>query len=248
MTYAQLMQQGISNPAHSMANGGGSSGGGGTSTTTQEIPKELKPLATRYTQDAIKLSDQAYTPYKKQRFDDFNGLQTNALSMAANRAMNGSATMDNAESGINDMISAGPNPYLNSMVNQSLDNVQTRVNSQFGGNNYGSTAHQETLGRALGDTSASMYGQAYEGDQARRLSAINSAPTFGNQAYQDASQLMNAGQAIQDQNQQGMDFNYQQFQEQQNDPYKKLAAMSGVFGSNLGGSSTTQQSGGGGGK
>jgi len=72
------------------------------------------------------------------------------------------------------------------------------------------------------------------------------APEFARQDYADAGQMMNAGQIIQDQNQQYRDFDYEQYQEESNDEYKKLAAMSGVFGSNLGGQSTS--TGGGGGK
>lgn len=227
--------------------GGGGSGGGGSSTTVQEIPAELKPLATRYTQDAIKLSDTPYQAYTQQRYADLNGLQNQAIMNTANRAMAGSATMNNAESNLNQMIQGGSNPYLDGMVNKAMGNVQSRINSQFSGNNYGSTAHQETLQTGLGDIANQMYGSQYQNDQANRLSAISQAPTFGNQAYMDASKLMSAGQQLQDQQQQGLDFNYQQFQEAQNDPYKKLAAMSGVFNSNLGGSSsTTQQSSGGG--
>ena len=90
-----------------------------------------------------------------------------------------------------------------------------------------------------------MYGNAYDADQARRLQAIQMAPTYGNQAYTDAAQLMGAGQTQQDQAQQGLDYGYSQYQDAQNLPYKQLAAMSGVFNSNLGGTSTTTQSGGG---
>lgn len=72
------------------------------------------------------------------------------------------------------------------------------------------------------------------------------AQQFGNQAYTDAEQMLKAGQTAQDQEQQNLDFNYQQFQEAENLPYKQLAAMSGVFGSGLGGTSTSTQSGGGG--
>ena len=134
------------------------------------------------------------------------------------------------------------------MVNKAMGNVQSRINSQFSGNNYGSTAHQETLQTGLGDIANQMYGSQYQNDQANRLSAISQAPTFGNQAYTDASKLMAAGQTLQDDAQQNYDFGYQQFQDQQNLPYKNLAAMSGVFGSNLGGSSTTTQQSSGGGK
>ena len=243
MSYAQKLHQGI-DPLRSMANGGGGSSGG-SSTTVQSIPAELKPLATAYTNKAIELGNQSYTPYMGQRYAGFTNPQYQGMGMVADRALNGSQTVNNAENSLNQMISGQQNPYLDANVNRALDAVQGRVNSQFGGSNYGTTANQETLARSLGDTAASMYGNAYESDANRRLSAIGQAQTFGNQAYQDASQLMGIGQQMQDQLQNQYDFNYQQFQEQQNLPYKHLAAQSGVFGSNLGATSTTQQSSGG---
>lgn len=221
-------------------------GGGGSSKTVQSIPDELKPLATAYTNKAINLGNQSYTPYTGQRYANLNGTQNAAISAIQNRALNGSATMNNAESNLNDIISGNAsNPYLDGSVNKALDSVQSRVNSQFANNNFGSTAHQQTLADSLGSTANQMYSDNYQSDQNRRLSAINSAPTFGNQAYTDASQLMSAGQVQQDQQQNNLDYGYQQYQDAQNLPYKQLAAMSGVFGSNLGSTSTTTQSGGG---
>lgn len=219
--------------------GGGGSGGGGTSTTVQNIPDELKPLASQYTTSAIDLSQKPYESYSGQRYESLNPTQYASLNMTANRALNGSETVNNAESNLNQIIDGSRNPYLDAAVDSSLNQVQGRVNSQFGGNNYGSTAHQETLARTLGEQANNMYAGAYDADQNRRLAAIGQAPTFGNQAYTDASRLMSAGQTIQDQAQQQKDFDYLQWQERQNLPYKNLAAMSGVFGSNLGGSSTT---------
>ena len=223
--------------------GGGS--GGGESTTVQEIPAELKPLATAYTNKAINVGNSTFDPYEGQRYADLNGAQNYGLGMIADRATNGSQTMNNAESGLNQMIDSGPNPYLDASVQKALGSVQGRVNSQFNNNNYGTTAHQETLASSLGDTASQMYGAAYEGDQGRRLQAIGQAPTFGNAAYNDASQLLSAGQLQQNQDQNNLDFSYQQDQDAQNLPYKQLAAMSGVFGSNLGSSSTTKQDSGG---
>lgn len=221
-------------------------GGGGSSTTVQSIPDELKPLASAYTSKAINLGNQSYTPYTGQRYANLNGTQNAAISAIQDRALNGSATLNNAESNLNSIISGdSTNPYLDQSVSKALDSVQSRVNSQFSNNNFGSTAHQQTLSDSLGSTANQMYSDNYQSDQNRRLSAINSAPTFANQAYTDASQLMSAGQVQQDQAQNNLDFNYQQYQDQQILPYKQLAAMSGVFGSNLGSTSTTTQSGGG---
>lgn len=229
--------------------GGGGGSGGGTSTTVQEIPAELKPLASAYTSKAIDLSNKAYTPYSGQRYEDFNSLQNLGLDMTANRALSGSATNANAEANLNSIISGGAtNPYLDAMYGKAANQVANSVNSQFSAaGRYGSGAQADVLGKNLGDLATNIYGGAYENDRARQLQAIGMAPTFGNMAYQDASQLLNAGQIIQDQSQKGLDFDYQQFQEQENDPYKKLAAMAAVFGSNLGGTSKTESTNSGGG-
>lgn len=231
--------------------GGNSGGGGGTSTTVQNIPDELKPLASAYTTKAIDLSNQGYDPYQGQRYTDLNPTQNAGIGMVQNRALSGSPTISNAENNLNQVISGGAtNPYLDAMYNQAAGKVSGSINSQFNKPGaFGGTAHQGVMGESLGNLATQLYGGAYAQDQANRLQAIGMAPTFGNQAYQDASQLLNVGQIQQDQAQNPLDFQYQQYQEQQNLPYKQLAAMSGVFGSNLGGSSTTtsnQQSGGGG--
>lgn len=74
---------------------------------------------------------------------------------------------------------------------------------------------------------------------------LNLAPTYGNQAYTDAAQMFKVGQQYQDNTQQGLDAQYQNYLDQQNLPYKQLAAMSGVFDSGLGQSQSTKSSGGG---
>ena len=70
------------------------------------------------------------------------------------------------------------------------------------------------------------------------------AQSYGNQAYNDASQLMRAGDTYQDQAQNQADFAYEQWQQQQDDPYKKLQAMTGVMSNTAGSTTTTKQSGG----
>ena len=240
----------------------GGGGGGGTSTTVQQIPEELKPLAAAYTQKAIGVGNQSFDPYTDQRYADVNSAQNLGLQMTQDRALGGSQTMNNAEGSLNQFIQGGQtNPYLDQMYGAAAGNMTKNyndavlpgVNSTFAmGGRFGSNAHQQglqnaenTLGQNLGNMATSMYGNAYGQDQQNRLSAIGQAPTFGNAAYQDAGHLMNAGQFVQDQAQNPLDFAYQQYQDEQNLPYKQLAGMGGVFGSNLGSSSTTQSSGGG---
>lgn len=220
-------------------------GGGGQQTTTNEIPEELRPLARAYADKAMALGNQQFTPYGGQRYADMNVTQNLGIGMAQDRALNGSFTMNNAEGNLNQMMGGQGNPYLDSMVNKAQGNVLANANQAAArSGSFGNSGIAEAAAGKMGDVATQMYGQAYDGDQGRRMQAIGMAPTFGNAAYNDASQLMRAGQMMQDQQQQGLDFNYNQFQEAGNLPYKQLAAMSGVFGSQPFGSKSTTSGGG----
>lgn len=227
---------------------GGSSGG--STTTTQSIPTELKPLAKRYAADAMNLADQEYNPYTAQRFEDFNGAQYEGLMSMASRAKNGSATINNAEGQLNNIIGGSQtNPYLDQLVNKAQDSVRSQFNTgAVNSGSFGNSGLQEQFQQGLGDVATNMYGNAYNTDKAAQMQGIGMAQQFGNQAYTDADQMLKAGQIVQDQGQQQKDFNYQQFQDQENLPYKQLAAMSGVFGSGLGGTSNSTSKSSGGGK
>lgn len=225
----------------------GAGGGGGESRTVQNIPDELKPLATEYAQDAIALSNRPFTPYGGERFADLNQTQEQGLQAIQNRALGGSQTVNMAEQQLQNNIQGGQtNPYLDAMVGRAQDSVRGQFNTAaVNSGSFGNSGLQEQFQKGLGDVASNMYGNAYETDRNRQMQSIGMAQQFGNQAYTDANQLLNAGQVRQDQAQQGRDFDFQQFQEQQNLPYKNLAAMSGVFDSFPGQSSTTTQSGGG---
>lgn len=220
-------------------------GGGGGQTTITNIPDELKPLATAYTDKAIGLSKQTFTPYGGQRYADLNTTQNLGIGMVQDRALNGSRSMNVAERQNTQMMRGGSNPYLNAMVNKAQGNVLGNANQAAArSGSFGNSGIAEAAAKQMGDVATSMYGNAYEGDQNRRQQAINMAPTFGNAAYNDANNLMKAGQIVQDQSQQNLDFNYKQFQDAENLPYKQLSAMSGVFGSQPFGSSTSTSGGG----
>lgn len=227
------------------------SGGGdsGKSTTKTEIPQELKPLATAYTNKALELSNQPYQPYNiNMRFAPLNADQNAALDSIINRAKTGSATVKNAESQLNNIISGGnTNPYLDQMVGKAQDSVRSQFNtSAVNSGSFGNSGLQEQFANNLGDVASQMYGQAYETDRNRQMQGIGMAQQFGNQAYTDANQMLQAGQVRQDWNQQGLDYLYQDYLNRQDLPYKQLAAMAGVFSSGLGQTSTTKTSGGGG--
>lgn len=228
---------------------GGGGGDSGKSTTKTEIPEELKPLAKAYTSKALDLSNQQYQPYNiNMRFAPLNADQNSALDKIISRAKTGSATVNNAESQLNNIIAGGnTNPYLDQMVSKAQDSVRSQFNTgAVNSGSFGNSGLQEQFAQSLGDVATNMYGQAYDQDRARQMQGIGMAQQFGNQAYTDANQMLQAGQVRQDYNQQALDYLYQDYQARQDLPYKQLAAMAGVFGSGLGQSSTTKTSGGGG--
>lgn len=241
--------------------GDGGGGGGGNSVTTPTIPEELKPLASLYTKQATDIAGTPFQGYGAQRFADFAPAQQQGLEMVQNRALGGSPTMQAAEGSLNQFIQGGQtNPFLDQMVSKAQGSVVDQFNNMtkpqteaamrnsgsFGNSGFGQMMQnqQKAAGQQMGDIATQMYGQAYGQDQANKMQAIGMAPTFGNAAYQDASQLLNAGNIQQQQAQNPMDFAYQQFQQQQEHPYKQLQATGSVLQGNMG--SQTTQSGGGG--
>ena len=259
MTGAEKYRSFMRHPGY---NGGG--GSSGTSTTTQQIPAELKPLATKYSSVATGLFDQPYQSFTDQRYADLNPAQLGGVGMTINRALGGDALTNAGYGNVMDTLQGkymNSNPYLDQMfsgaANKITDAYRTGTAAQTdaafaNSRNYGGSAYQQMVGQnqtnladSLGNLASNIYGNNYNMERANQLQAWGMAPQYGNLAYQDAAQLMGAGQTLQDQAQQGLDFGYQQWQDAQNKPYKDLAAAAGVFGSNLGGSSTTTQSGGG---
>jgi hypothetical protein len=223
--------------------GGGSSGG--TSTTTRDIPDELKGAATAYSGLAMNLANTPYQAYTGQGTASLNGNQNNAISMIANRAANGSPVLDQANSTLTSMLGDQTNPYLDAQVQKAQQSVVKNFNgAQAGSGSFGNSGLQEELGKGLSDTASTMYGNAYNTNQANKLQALGMAQSYGNQAYTDANALMGAGQTQQANDQAGKDFQYQQFQNQQNYPLQQIAALGGVINGSSG--STTTQSGGGG--
>lgn len=181
----------------------------------------------------------------------------------------------NQYAGSNPYLQQNINAALGDITRNYNDAIAPGLTTQAVGSgsfgNSGAQAVQQNslndLTKNLGNTASSMRMQDYTAQQGlaenqlnRNMTAaqdyagrndqlksqyLNLAPTYGSQAYTDASQLMNVGQQYQDNNQQQLDAQYQNWTDQQNDPYKKLAAMSGVFGSGLGNTASTKQSGGG---
>jgi hypothetical protein len=155
------------------------------------------------------------------------------------------------------------NPYLDAMVNKAQTNVLSNAQgAAVRSGSFGNSGIAESAAKQMSDVASQMYGNAW-GQQAQLAeagagrndnmmqsyagNALNAAQlglNYGNQAYQDAGQLMNMGtqayNVAQDQN----DFNYQQYMNQQNYPLQQLQALTGVLRGNSGTTTTTTGGGG----
>jgi len=238
----------------------GGGGGGGSSKTTQGLDPRLYPLVDTFTSQAQQVANTPFQAYTGQRFAGMNADQTGALDMIRQQAASG--VQGQAESALGSFLQGGQeNPYLTQQIakaqNETADayNRQVRPNQvmqavqsgSFGNANVmDAQAKQDSmLQQNLGDIASGMRFNAYNTDQANRMQAIGMSPAIQQAGYTNAGQLLNAGNLLQGQAQDKADFAYQQFQEQQNDPYKKLQTMSGVFGTPGFQTQTTTQSGGG---
>jgi hypothetical protein len=236
-------------------------GGGGDSysSSTPQVAEDLKPLAALYTQQSTDLANTPWQSYTGQRYTGLNDTQQGALQDITNRANNGSPVMDQANSTLTSMLQGGQtNPYLDSMVKKAQDSVSSQWNtmtkpqlesSMVNSGSFGNSGQQQMEGvqqkaatQQMSDIATQMYGNAYNTDQANKVSALGMAQSYGNQAYTDAAQKLQAGTTQQNADQQNNDFAYQQFQDQQNNPYKKLQTIGGVVGQSTG-ANTSQSSG-----
>ena len=129
---------------------------------------------------------------------------TQGVNAQANRALMGNplnqAAQGNAMQTLQgDFLGPNSNPYLRDTVNQAMGDARSQINSQFAGDNYGNSAHQEWLTKGLMNQALPMYNQNYQAERQRQMGAQALAPTLANQDYTDISQLQGAGNARWDQ-------------------------------------------------
>jgi hypothetical protein len=102
------------------------------------------------------------------------------------------------------------------------------MNDQF---NRSAGLEESRLGRASG---------AYENERQRQMGAVGQGQNEQNLAYQRIAGVRDVGDFLQGQSQKDLDVNYQNFQDQQNWPYKQLDFLTNIFGRAQGGVSPNQ--------
>lgn len=110
------------------------------------------------------------------------------------------------------------NPFTQGAVSDAMGQAQSRINSQFAGNNFGSSAHQEWLGRGLMNSAMPYLNQNYENERGRQFAALSQAPALQGMDYQNIGAQQQAAFM----------------------PWDFLGRYSQILQNNSGGTSTTQ--------
>jgi hypothetical protein len=230
---------------------------GGGSEAPDEQTQKVEPWsgAQPYLKDFLQLGQSVtknpYQFYNGDTVAGFSPEQEAGMNLGAQRALAGSSTLNaannKATSTLNgDFLTPNSNPYLKQNVSQAMDDVQTRVNSQFSGNNYGGSANQELLTRNLGDVANNMYGENFARERNNQMQTMNLAPTLAGADYQDANYLQTIGAQRQNLANQYLGNSAAKFEGAANWPYEQLQRYGNVVSQGTGAGSTTTMTGAGG--
>lgn len=222
-------------------------GGDTPDTQTQKVEpwSGVQPFLKDYLQLGQNVTKNPYQFYNGDTVAGFSPEQEAGMNLGTQRALAGSSTLNaannNATSTLNgDYLSPDSNPYLKQNVSRAMDDVQTRVNSQFSGNNYGGSANQELLTRNLGDVANSMYGDNFARERNNQMQTMNLAPTLAGADYQDANYLQTIGAQRQNLANQYLGNSATKFEGAANWPYEQLQRYGNVVsqGTGVGGTTT----------
>ena len=178
---------------------GSSSGNDTTKQTTKSEPWGPQAPYLKYGMDEATRLYQKAGPeyYPGSTVAGFSPTQQQAQQLGTNRALNGNASMKQAEAVNSDFMSG---KYLNSdpYSDQVYQNIQSKVlpsvNSQFmGSGRYGSNLQTDTATRALTESYAPYASQQYQQGLDRMGQAASMAPTFAANDWADINALSNIG-------------------------------------------------------
>jgi hypothetical protein len=225
-------------------------GGGGSTTQVQKAdPWEgAQPYLKDYLQLGQNVTKNPFQFYNGDTVAGFAPEQELGFNFATQRALAGSPTQNAANRQVTNTLngnylSPDSNPYLKGTVDRALNDVQTRVNSQFNNSNFGSSAHQETLTRGLGEQANAIYGQNYTNERNNQLQAVGNAIPLAAADYADASVLQGIGQQRQGLANQYLGLNGNTFNQAANFPYEQLQRYGNVVSQGTGAGGTTTATG-----
>ena len=228
--------------------GFGSQGSGGSQTSQQQVPPELQPLLGAVGQRGMEMGNLPFSPLPFNPTAGFNPYQFQGFDMTANRAMAPNALLGNLESSMADTLGGkylDGNPYIDSMVNQNMDQWQNRLGSQgLGSGSFGNANLTQNVTQGANNAANQLRYQNYGDERNRMMQAASMAPQAYMAGYMPAQQMLGIGGTMQQQQQNQLNGMQNEFMRSVQWPFQTWDAMLAPFGRNMGGTTTQTQSGG----
>jgi hypothetical protein len=215
-----------------------------TSTQTSAPWSGVQPYLTDLLKRGKNVTNQPFNFYNGDTVAPFSPEQELGFNLTTQRALAGSPTLNAANQNLTstlngDYMSPGANPWLKGTVDQAMNDVQGRINSQFSNSNFGSSAHQETLQRGLGQVANDIYGGNYQAERGRQVGSLGMAPGLASADYLDMQALQDVGQQRQNLANQYLGLAGNTFGQAAQFPYDQLQRYQSVVGSGSGQGGTT---------
>ena len=151
--------------------------GNTTATQSSDPWSGVQPYLTQGYQQASGLLGQGFNP-QTQAALRARGLFGSQVGQEANNLSASTLRGDYLNS----------NPFTEGAAQDAMGMARSQINSQFGsGSNYGSSAHQEWLGRGLVNAAMPYFNQNYENERGRQFAALSQAPALQGMDYQNLS-------------------------------------------------------------
>lgn len=168
-----------------------SKGGGKTVQTVQDTSpwKDQQP----YLKDLFTRAQGLYN----QNPSGTSPLTSRFQGLITDRALGGSPLTSAANAELMKTMQGGySNPYAARALGDAMDMARSKINAQFSGDNYGSSAHKEWLGRGITQASLPFASQLFENERGRQMGAAGMAPGLANQDFADLGQGLDASRMM----------------------------------------------------
>jgi hypothetical protein len=236
--------------------GGIMNSGSDSQTVSQSVPPEFSGLASSVAQRGQEIGNMPFSPYPYSMVADFNPYQFMGFDMGAQHAMG--QLPGQAQDLASKTLTGGflnSNPYLDSVVNNTLSDVTNQFNTSVApsmaatamkSGSFGNTGYQEAeqnernqLAKTLGGASSNMRMGAYDTERNRQMGALGMSPQTNALGFQGADYMQGIGSTMQQQGQNTLNAWHNQFQQAQEWPFKTYDAMMAPFGRNIGSQTTS---------
>lgn len=235
--------------------GGGNGGGGNTTTTTKaELPEYAKPYAVELLNRGSALSNQPYIAYTGKQKAGFDPAQEQALNMSMQRGLMGNAATNAGQQNLvntlnGNFLDVSKNPAfeqgLKDITNQYKIGTAAQTDSAFNrAGNYGGSSYNEATennNRVYANSMNKFAGDLYNEERTNQIRAATLAPQYADQQAKDINMVASVGDARQGMTQDELNVLYENWFNQQQQPYRNLDVLSSALSGSVGNQMTTAQ-------